>query len=130
MLQKTVDHTKKLFSFKIMRYAIVGGISTLIHIGVASLYIYSINNSVFQSNIVGFLVAYVFSYLMQSIHVFEHQISWHKALRYFIVQFGSLLTSIMLSGFLTEYNSYIRTLFVVILMPLVTFVIHKIWTFK
>ena len=130
MLQKAVDHTKKLFSFKIMRYAIVGGISTLIHIGVASLYIYSINNSVFQSNIVGFLVAYVFSYLMQSIHVFEHQISWHKALRYFIVQFGSLLTSIMLSGFLTEYNSYIRTLFVVILMPLVTFVIHKIWTFK
>jgi putative flippase GtrA len=124
------EKSKQLFSFKLVRYGIVGGISTLIHIGVAALYIYVVNDSLMQSNIVGFMVAYVFSYIMQSLHVFGHAISWRKAFKYFLVQFGSLLTSIFISEMIGDYNAYIKTLFVVVLMPLVTFVIHKFWTFK
>ncbi|RUM74328.1 MAG: GtrA family protein [Sulfurovum sp.] len=130
MYRFTTNKIKHLFSLKLVRYGIVGGISTLIHIGVAALYIYAVNDSLMQSNIVGFLVAYVFSYVMQSLHVFGHAISWSKAFRYFLVQFGSLLTSVFISDMLGSYNAYVKTLFVVILMPLVTFVIHKFWTFK
>jgi putative flippase GtrA len=108
----------------------LGGISTLIHFTVASLYIYFIDSSVFQSNIVGFLVAYVFSYLMQSKYVFEHQINIEKAIRYFIVQFGALLLAIIASTLFDSYNSYIRTTIVVVLLPLITFLTHKVWTFK
>jgi len=125
-----MGHLKSLLDFKIVRYGIVGGISTLIHIGIAALYIYYINPSLMQSNIVGFMVAYIFSYIMQSMHVFGHEISWLKAFKYFIVQFGSLLSSVLISEAIGNYNPYIKTVFVVILMPLITYVIHKFWTFK
>jgi len=130
VLQRAKVQTRKLFSYKIVRYGIVGGISTAIHIGVASLYIYFVNSSLLQSNIIGFIIAYIFSYLMQSKHVFGHGISFSKAVKYFIVQFGSLLISIMLSGLFEGYNSYIKTILVVGFMPLVTFIVHKFWTFK
>jgi len=124
------EKIRHLFSLKILKYAIVGGISTLIHLSVASLFIYFITPSLFQSNIVGFLVAYLFSYFMQSRYVFEHAISVTKASKYFIVQFGSLLLSIFLSHMFHDYNQYLQTILVIIFMPLITFVIHKLWTFK
>ncbi len=130
MINTLAAKTKYLFSYKIVRYALVGGTATLIHILVASLYIYFINNSVLQSNIIGFLVAYVFSYLVQSKLVFEHAVSIQKAIKYFIVQFGALLLAIFSSEIFDSYNSYLRTLIVAVLLPLITFVMHKFWTFK
>ncbi len=129
MIQSVSSTIQRLFAYKIVRYGVVGGISTFIHFLFAFLYIYSINNSVFQSNIVGFLIAYVFSYLMQSKFVFEHKVNIEKAVKYFIVQFGALLMAIAMSN-LFEYKSYIRTVIIVVLLPLITFVIHKFWTFK
>ena len=121
---------KNIFDYKIVRYGFVGGISTLIHVLVASGYIYYTYDSVIQSNIVGFLVAYVFSYIVQSKLVFKHDINIKKAIKYFIVQFTALLLAIFSSGILNEYNSYIKTLIVAMLLPFITFFIHKIWTFN
>lgn len=125
-----MGYLKSLLNFKIVRYGIIGGISTLIHLGITALYLYYVNSSLMESNIVGFMVAYIFSYIMQSAHVFGDAISWIKAFKYFIVQFGSLLSSILISDMTGDYNPYIKTLLVVILMPLITFIIHKFWTFK
>lgn len=130
MLEISTIKIKHLFSHKIVRYVLVGGVSTLIHILIASLYIYFINDSVSQSNIIGFLVAYVFSYLVQSKLVFQHAVNLQKAIKYFIVQFGALLLAIFLSEIFDSYNSYLRTLIVVALLPFITFVIHRFWTFK
>lgn len=130
MLEVSIIKIKHLFTYKIVRYVLVGGTSTLIHILVASLYIYFMYDSVFQSNVMGFLVAYIFSYLVQSRLVFEHAVSIQKAIKYFIVQFSALLLAIFTSDFFDSYNSYLRTLIVAVLLPLITFVIHKFWTFK
>ncbi len=119
-----------IFSHKIVRYGFIGGISTLIHISIASLFIYFISNSLFLSNITGFVVAYIFSYTIQSKFVFENQISLEKAIKYFLVQIGALIIAILLSDILNEFNSYIKSIIVAFLLPLVTFFIHKFWTFK
>jgi len=119
-----------IFSHKLIRYGFIGGISTLIHISGASIYIYFITNSLLQSNIVGFLIAYIFSYTIQSKFVFESQISKERALRYFIVQILALFVAISISDILSQYNSYIKTVIVAMLLPLVTFFVHKFWTFK
>ena len=119
-----------LLSHKLIRYALIGGVSTLIHIGGASVYIYLINSSLLQSNIVGFLIAYTFSYTIQSKFVFEAKISRDKAIRYFIVQILALLVAIALSDILSSYNSYIKSIIVALLLPLVTFFVHKFWTFR
>ena len=119
-----------LFTHKLVRYAFIGGFSTLIHIAIASLYIYFIDQSLFQSNIVGFFVAYLFSYTIQSKFVFEKKLSTGKAFKYFLVQIGALLISILLTDTMNEYNSYIKTIAIALLLPLVTFFIHRFWTFK
>ena len=130
MREASMHRLLRFFPARLFKYGIIGVVATLIHIGVASAYIYTVNNSLFQSNVAGFLVAFVFSYIMQSVYVFEHAISWRKAARYFIVQFGSLLAAIVISDMFTMLNSYVKTFLVVVFMPLVTFLIHKFWTFK
>ena len=119
-----------LISHKLVRYAFIGGVSTLIHISGASTYIYFINNSLLQSNIVGFLIAYIFSYTIQSKFVFEATISKKKAIKYFVVQTLALLVAISISDILSEYSSYIKSVIVALLLPLVTFFVHKFWTFR
>jgi len=119
-----------LYQNKLIRYALIGGSSTLIHLGIAFLWLYTVNSSLFFANTAGFSVAFIFSYTVQSRYVFLHPLSPPKAFRYFLVQFGALLAALILSAMLVGYNSYIKTLIVVILLPLITFVIHKLWTFR
>lgn len=123
LILKYLDH-------KIVKYGLIGGISTLIHIIAAYVYIYMVSNSIFISNIVGFLTAFSFSYIVQSKLVFERTISYTKAFKYFIVQFASLLIAITISNYIPLENSYIKVILVVVILPLITYFTHNIWTFS
>jgi len=121
----------RTLDYKIVRYFLVGGVSTFIHIFTAYLYIYFINDgSVFISNMVGFFSAFGFSYIVQSKLVYKKSISYIKAFRYFIVQFGSLLFAILISDYLFTANSYLKVLIVVVLLPIITYITHNLWTFS
>ena len=113
-----------------MKYGLVGAISTFIHIAIASLYIYFLDENIFIANALGFCIAFSFSYTVQSLYVFEHNLEKGKFLKYFLVQMGALLLALFISSFLSLENLYIQTLIISILLPLITFVIHKLWTFK
>ncbi|SFV62783.1 hypothetical protein MNB_SV-6-507 [hydrothermal vent metagenome] len=67
---------------------------------------------------------------MQSHFVFEHKISAKRATKYFVVQLASLLLAIALSNLFESYNVYIRTVIVVVLLPFITYITHKFWTFN
>jgi len=121
---------RTISSHKIVRYGFIGGLSTLIHITMAFLTIYAISDSIFISNTVGFLCAFGFSYWLQSVLVFKHPLSVHKALKYFVVQFSALLLSMALTYFTPLDNAYLKVLLVVIILPLCTYVIHHLWTFS
>lgn len=121
----------KTLDYKIVRYFLVGGVSTFIHIFTAYLYIYLINDSsIFISNIIGFFSAFGFSYFVQSKLVYKKAISYINAFKYFIVQFGSLLIVIFISDYAFVGNSYIKVLLVVVLLPIMTYITHNIWTFS
>ena len=117
------------FKLKFVRYGIIGTISTGIHVTAAFSFIYFVNQSLFLSNMVGFSWAYLFSYISQSKFVFESGISFKKAFKYLLVQLFALLLSIELSNMAEEFNIYLKVLLVVIILPVFTFFIHKIWTF-
>lgn len=119
----------KACDYKIIRYGCIGGISTLIHIIVAFLYLRFVADSTLFSNLFGFVVAFVFSYSVQSIYVFEHRLSFGKAKRYLVVQLGALALSILVAKLL-PYNNYVRVLIVAFILPVATFFIHKLWTFQ
>ena len=115
---------------KLIKYIFIGGLSASIHFTIASLYIYYINNSLLLSNIVGFFVAFVFSYSVQSIVVYKHNLQMLKAIKYFMVQFLSLLLVLFIASYLTQYNNYLKTLGIIFIIPMITFIIHNYWTFK
>jgi putative flippase GtrA len=104
--------------------------STSIHIGVASAYLHFIKNSVLISNICGFLVAYVFSYFMQSKHVFQQSISTKKAFKYFFVQFGTLVLAVFASKHVIFYDTYFQTVVVALVLVFVSFGVNAFWTFN
>lgn len=119
----------KLFDQKIIRYACIGGSSTAIHIFVAFLYLKFIADSIFFSNIVGFLGAFLFSYALQSRYVFKHRLSFSKATRYFTVQVAALMVAIILTK-LIPFDNYIKVVIIAFILPLITFFIHSLWTFS
>jgi len=45
---------KRLLGMRIVRFGLVGGVSTIIHIVAAFMYIYFVNDQVFAANLVGF----------------------------------------------------------------------------
>ncbi|MFA0438422.1 polysaccharide synthesis protein GtrA [Vibrio sp. 10N.286.49.C2] len=120
----------KLLSIRIVRFALTGGLSTAIHISVAFLFLHFVQDNVLLANICGFSLAFIFSYFAQTILVFKNKVNWGNAARFFIVQFGALLVSQGISELFSDLNSYVRVLMVVIILPIVTYVVHKLWTFS
>ena len=114
---------------RLVRYGIVGMLSTAVHVSAAFLFIYFVQSSLFFSNLFGFGCAYLFSYFFQSKFVFESHISLIKALRYFLVQLLSLLLAMGCSNAAAEFNVYVKVLLTAVILPMITFVVHKIWTF-
>ena len=82
----TFGFSSSFFRLKLIRYGIVGLISTGLHVGVASFFIRFIQPSLFFSNLTGFLVAYHFSYYAQSRWVFKSDLSLIKSLKYLFVR--------------------------------------------
>ncbi|MBL6974066.1 MAG: GtrA family protein [Sulfurimonas sp.] len=115
---------------QLIKYGLVGGVSTLIHIVTASLYIYFFHENIYIANALGFTIAFAFSYTVQSLYVFKHALDPLKLLKYFTVQFGALLVALESSNILSLENLYLQTVIISILLPIFTFIIHKIWTFK
>lgn len=117
-------------NLQIVRYGIIGLISTAIHASVAYCFIYFIGDFFVLSNIVGFSVAYLFSYTMQAKFVFAGCVSFISGVKYLFVQVVALFLAIALSNMLGAVNVYLKILVVVLILPVITFFIHKMWTFS
>jgi len=115
---------------QLAKYGFFGVLATIIHLFVAWAVIYFFGASVFVANMVAFLTAFGFSYIFQTLYVFNSSFHLFKFIKFFVVQFGSFLLSFILSNIFPVTNSYLHTLLIVAIMPLVTFTIHKFWTFK
>ena len=122
--------TRAILEHRIVRFALVGGMATFTHITVAFMFIRLVANEVFLANLLGFGCAFGLSYFLQSLFVFRKNTSWKNASRFFLVQLTGLLIAQLISQLLVAYSPYYRILFVVFLIPLVTYFIHKIWTYN
>jgi len=120
----------KTHIIQLAKYGFFGVVATLIHLGVAWLLLYIFTDSVFFANLFAFLTAFGFSYIFQTLYVFKSTFHFKKLLKFFAVQFGTFLFSYFTSDLFPITNSYLHTLVIVAIMPLVTFTIHKFWTFK
>lgn len=123
------QHAACLFQFKFIRYGLIGICSTGIHIFVAFLFIRFIAPSIFLSNIAGFLIALNFSYYTQLKWVFDSRFTSLKFFKYFFVQAASLIIAIIASNTLDHLSIYLKTVVTAFILPVITFFVHKVWTF-
>jgi putative flippase GtrA len=114
---------------QILTYGIIGAFSSLIHISSASIFVRFFYESLLFSNCVGFLTAFTFSYIFHSRLVFNVELSFKKAVKFFLVQCSSLILAIKAAELIQDYTLYFKIIFVACLLPLFTFFIHKLWTF-
>ncbi|WP_028025839.1 GtrA family protein [Enterovibrio calviensis] len=121
---------EKLLQHRIIRFGLTGGLATLIHVSIAFCLLHFFAASVLTANLLGFSVAFGFSYFVQSLFVFKQSLSRKNAKRFFAVQFSALVISQLISELFSDTNSYLRVLLVVFMIPLVTYVIHRFWTYK
>ena len=116
--------------FQLAKYGFFGVVATLVHLFSAWALLYFLNFSVFVSNTFAFFTAFVFSYIFQTLYVFNTNFHFKKFAKFFLVQYGTFLFSYLLSDIFLVQNGYLHTLLIVGIMPLLTFIIHKFWTFK
>ncbi len=121
--------TKPLL-LQLVKYGLLGVIATLIHLLSAWSILYIFGTTVFVANVFAFLIAFSFSYIAQTQYVFESEFHMVKFFKFFGVQFFTFLFSYFISNILQIKSSYLHTLLIVAIMPLITFTIHKFWTFK
>lgn len=119
----------RLIQYRVVRFALTGGLATAIHIAVAFSFIHLVQDNVLYANVLGFSIAFLFSYFAQTILVFRRSVNISNALRFFMVQFGALMISQGISELFSDWNSYIRVLMVVVILPIITYIIHKMWTY-
>ena len=120
----------KAHILQLAKYGFFGVIATLVHLLSAWTIIYFFAASVFVANTFAFFTAFIFSYIFQTLYVFNTTFHFKKFIKFFLVQFGTFLFSYLASDMFPIQNSYLHTLLIVAIMPLITFVIHKFWTFK
>ena len=120
----------KTHILQLAKYGFFGVIATLVHLLTAWAIIYFFSASVFIANTFAFFTAFIFSYIFQTLYVFNTHFHFKRFMKFFFVQYGTFLTSYLLSDVFVIQNGYLHTLLIVAIMPLITFVIHKFWTFK
>ncbi len=120
----------KTHILQLAKYGFFGVIATLVHLFTAWVIIYFFSASVFIANTFAFFTAFIFSYIFQTLYVFNTHFHIKRFMKFFLVQYGTFLASYLLSDVFVIQNGYLHTLLIVAIMPLITFVIHKFWTFK
>ena len=121
-----------LFTRNILRFAISGLFVTGVHVLIATILISFILITPSLANGVAFVVATLFSYLINTLWSFSSSLHKRNLYRFFLVSFIGLLLSMSISG-AAQYGGlyYLYGIaFVVCIVPAVTFLLHNFWTYQ
>lgn len=119
---------------RIMRFGFVGIIATAIHMVVALSCKYYFSAPPQLANIIGFMIAFIFSFTGQYFWTFKSKASLPKAiLKFFLVAFSGYLISAFLLFTLSEisvFNDYYNLVVSIFIIPLITYFAGKYYAFK
>lgn len=116
---------------RIVRFVVVGGAATLVHVGVALLSLHAMGAAPHVANLCGFLVAVVFSYTMHSRVTFRHEGA--SALpRFSVVALGGFLVS---SGAVSAFLALglpegVAVPLAALVVPVASYLANRFWVFR
>lgn len=114
------------------RFAICGALATGLHFLVAVALIYFLAATSTIANGVAFLAATIFSYFVNTLWSFERPLHGRNFSRFASVSLVGLVLSVVISGVSEHWGMhYVFGIGVVTCtVPLVTFGLHRFWTFR
>lgn len=118
-----------MYIIMLIRYFIIGIISTLIYVVISYSTINAFNQKFITGVYSGFTVAFLFSYIMQNKLVFKTSYSKNNFIRYLIVQLLTFSISYTIS-INTLGDKNLSILFIAALMAIISFFVNKKWTFR
>ena len=131
--------TRETSSVTLLRFLTVGIITSLIHLLIAFALIVILPKKFLDpkvlgllSNIAAFVVASLFSYIVNTKWSFNKKLGQLNFIRFYTVAFCGLLATLIIFGATASFDlsSTIGTIIVVISLPPVNFTIHILWTYK
>jgi putative flippase GtrA len=115
-----------------VRFAICGGITTFFHFGVVIAAVFFLHLNAGFANFCAFGLASCVSYGLNSYWTFSRSPSLDSGGRFVVVVFLGALLAFAITGFVTSvgFHYLLATLVVAVVLPPVTFLMHRFWTFK
>ena len=115
-----------------VRFALSGLLVTGLHTIVAVAFIQIVSPTPALANGVAFLVATVFSYLINTTWSFSVTLHGKNLFRFICVSFIGLFLAMSISGAAQYYGLHYLygILLVVCIVPAVTFLLHSFWTYR
>ena len=136
--KKLVEIEEKILSVEVVLYIVFGVLTTLVNIGVFSLFVYGFNLEENLSNVVAIIVAILFAYFTNKSLVFNSEANTFKEKAHEFVKFmlGRAFTLFVeLFGFYLLFNilhihKMVSKIFITVLVIILNFFISKFFAFK
>ena len=114
------------------RFGVTGVLTTLVHIMVAVVMVNGLAATSVQANGTAFVVATVFSYVVNTLWSFSSSLHGRNLLKYCVVAGVGFLVAVSVSKMaeLAGLSYLWGTAFVVMTVPPVNFVMHHFWTYR
>lgn len=121
-----------LFTRQALRFALSGFLVTGLHVIFATTFIHILLLAPSLANGLAFVVATVFSYLLNTTWSFSSPLHGRTLIRFFVVSAIGLSLAMALSGAAQYYglHYWYGIVFVVCTVPPVTFLLHNFWTYR
>ncbi|EMF8579375.1 TPA: GtrA family protein [Escherichia coli] len=115
-----------------MVFAGIGIANTTLHAMVLTSLVEVIALDVTLANFISFMVANMFSYILNSNFTFLQPLSFYMYIKFLIASLLSLILTLMISelGKFFDLHYLVSFIFIIFLVPIFSFTLMKLWTFK
>lgn len=117
---------------EIFSFGLIGIANTTIHAGIVVFLVEARFTSQVPANLIAFCIANVFSYYANARTTFRSSMSWMGYARFLKVSLLSLFLTVSISSFAQAMSLHyvFGLMLVIVLGPILTFVLHRIYTFR
>ena len=116
----------------LIKYYLVGGVAVAFHLVIVVLLVEFGKLGPTLANAIAFILATIFSNIANTYWSFQAKVTGRVLIRFWLVALIGLCLAILISSIANHFQLYylIGSLMVVSVTPLVSYTLHKNWTYK
>jgi putative flippase GtrA len=117
---------------RLVRFGLVGVLNTALHLGVVAMLVQLVGASQLVSNVVAYVVASTFSYVLNSIWSFQVDMHVRRFGRFQLVGLMGLAICALLGyiGDRVGWHYVVTVLLTAVFVPVMSFLVHRSYTFS